>query len=86
MTLDTIEYITSKLKEKWSPEQITGRLKSNIGKTIKVSHETIYKFIWADKKQGYDLYKFLRRKAKKYTFRFTEKQARRGYIRDRVGI
>ena len=86
MTLDTIEYITSKLKEKWSPEQITGRLKSGIEKTIKVSHETIYKFIWEDKKQGYDLYKLLRRKAKKYNSRSREKLAGRGYIMYRIGI
>ncbi|MCK5819897.1 MAG: hypothetical protein KAH18_11790 [Psychromonas sp.] len=64
MTPDTIECITSKLKEKWSPEQITGRLKSGIEKTIKVSYETIYKFIWKDKKQGGELYKFLHRKVK----------------------
>ena len=42
MTLNTIECTTSKLKEKWSPEQIAGRLKSGIENTIKVSHETIY--------------------------------------------
>ncbi|MCK5819669.1 MAG: IS30 family transposase [Psychromonas sp.] len=59
MTLDPIECITSTLKEKWSPDQITGRLKSAIETTIKVSHETNYKFIWEDKKQGCDLYKFL---------------------------
>lgn len=86
MTPDTIECITSKLKEKWSPEQITGRLKSGIEKTIKVSHETIYKFIWEDKKQGGDLYTFLRRKAKKYNSRSKEKLAGRGYIKDRIGI
>ncbi|MCK5818869.1 MAG: hypothetical protein KAH18_06370 [Psychromonas sp.] len=54
-TIETIEYITSKLREKWSPEQKTGRLKSDFEKTINVSHETIYKFVWEDKKQGGDL-------------------------------
>ncbi|MCK5818555.1 MAG: hypothetical protein KAH18_04730 [Psychromonas sp.] len=52
MTLETSENITSKLKEKCSPARITGRLKSNIKNTIKVSHETTYKFIWKYKKQG----------------------------------
>ena len=42
MTPDTIECITSKLKERLSPEQITSRLRSGIEKTIKVSHKTIY--------------------------------------------
>jgi IS30 family transposase len=86
MTVDTIDQITKKIQENWSPEQITGRLKSEIDKPIKVSHETIYKFIWADKKQGGELYKHLRRKAKKYTSRSKEKQAGRGFIKDRIGI
>lgn len=86
MTPDTIKCITSKLRENWSPEQITGRLKSGIEKNIKVSHETIYKFIWKDKKQGGELYTFLRRKAKKYNSRSKEKQAGRGYIKDRISI
>ena len=86
MTPETIQEITSKIKENWSPEQIAGRLDSKLEKVIKVSHETIYKFIWADKKQGGDLYTYLRRKAKKYTSRSKEKQAGRGFIKDRVGI
>ena len=41
-------------KEQWSPEQISGYLKLQ-GKHI--SHETIYKMIRKDKRQGGDLYK-----------------------------
>ena len=86
MTIDTIDQITKKIQENWSPEQISGRLNSVIDNPINVSHETIYKFIWADKKQGGELYKNLRRKAKKYTSRSKDKQAGRGFIKDRVGI
>jgi len=53
---------------------------------ISVSHETIYKFIWVDKKKAGKLYLLLRRKAKKYNARCKDKQAGRGFIKDRVGI
>jgi len=46
------------LREKWSPEQISGRLaKDGI---LRISHETIYQHIWRDKKAGGELYKHLR--------------------------
>jgi len=86
MTTEMIERIKGFLKELWSPEQISGSLKSDINETLSICHETIYKFIWADKENGGELYKFLRRKAKKYTSRCKEKQAGRGFIKDRVGI
>ena len=34
------------LKSRWSPEQIVGRLKAETGKRL-ISHETIYRFIYA---------------------------------------
>ena len=86
MTADMIEKIKGLLKERWSPEQISGALKSDINEVLSVSHETIYKFIWSDKANGGELYKSLRRKAKKYTSRCKEKQAGRGFIKDRIGI
>ena len=66
-----------------SPRQISGRLKDKYGK--KISHETIYKFIWKDKAAGGDLYKHLRRRAKKYNKR-AGKTAGRGLIPNRVNI
>ncbi len=42
------------LNQQWSPEQISGHLKRT--EDISISHETIYQFIWADKKQGGSLY------------------------------
>lgn len=38
-------HVVEKLKRKWSPEQISGRIKEEIGETI--SHEAIYQFIYA---------------------------------------
>ncbi len=46
------------LSQKWSPEQISGFLK--LINALSISHETIYKYIWADKKRGGSLYKHLR--------------------------
>ncbi len=50
--------VTELIKRDWSPEQISGRLKLEC--KIKVSHETIYSFIKANKVSGGDLYKHLR--------------------------
>ena len=83
MTDDLINLIESMLREKHSPEQISGWLKEN--HTVSVSHETIYLHVWADKKAGGDLYTFLRRRGKAYQPR-GKKLAGRGYIKNRVGI
>ena len=50
-----------------------------------VSHETIYRYIWRDKKQGGLLYKHLRHKGKKYNKRGS-KTAGRGLIPGRIDI
>jgi len=77
------KYIRKKLKEDWSPEQLAGRMKIDINKSI--SHETIYKFIYTNKANGGKLYKHLRHKNKKYYKRANEYQ-RRGIIKDRISI
>jgi IS30 family transposase len=46
------------LREDWSPEQIAGWLQRHGELTI--SHETIYRYIWADKATGGTLYQHLR--------------------------
>ena len=50
--------IESKLREDWSPEQISSWLKQN--KDIQVSHERIYLHILENQRAGGDLYKHLR--------------------------
>jgi len=76
-------YIKAKLKEDWSPEQISGRMKRDKGLTV--SHETIYRYIYYNKFRGGRLYKHLRHKNKKYHNRSNSYQ-RRGIIIDRVSI
>ena len=66
-----------------SPEQISGRLKLELG--VKISHETIYRYIWGDKKSGGELYKFLPTKGKKYRSRGGNKD-KRGQINNAVSI
>ena len=46
------------LRQDWSPEQISGRLKKE--QDIRISHEWIYQHILEDKRTGGDLYKHLR--------------------------
>ena len=46
------------LRQEWSPEQISGRLKQE--QKISISHEWIYQHVLADKRAGGDLYKHLR--------------------------
>ena len=75
--------ITPLIKEKWSPEQIAGRLKS-LGKRH-VSHEAIYRFLLADKAAGGELYKHLRHQSKPYRKRYGTNDYR-GIIPGRVDI
>lgn len=63
-------YVLEKLKLRWSPEQIAGRLKKDFGYNI--SHEAIYQFIYAQYRRGgngklvgVDLVRYLRHKHKR---------------------
>ena len=68
-------FTTSELKKvdellalRWSPEQISGRLAREGG--LAISHETIYRHVWRDKKAGGNLHRHLR---------CAQKQRRKGY-------
>ncbi|WP_139682551.1 IS30 family transposase [thiotrophic endosymbiont of Bathymodiolus puteoserpentis (Logatchev)] len=76
-------YISEKLKEYWSPEQIMGRLE--LDKKIKISTETAYRFVLQDKAVGGALYKYLRHQHKKYRKRYG-KNDYRGRIPNRIDI
>ncbi|MEI8328385.1 MAG: IS30 family transposase [Chlamydiia bacterium] len=80
---ELIAVVEGKLALQWSPEQISGWLKTQTSPSI--SHETIYKHIWEDKRQGGSLYKNLRHHGKKYNKRGSGK-AGRGCIPGRVDI
>jgi len=82
MTAALVAKIQEAIGAKWSPEQIGIRLKE---KGIFISHETIYKMIWADKRAGGILYKYLRHHGKRYNKRSSGK-AGRGCIPGRIDI
>ncbi len=76
-------YIRQHLQEGWSPEQISGRMR--VDGLDSVSHETIYRYVYRDQKQGGTLYLYLRHKRRKYARR-SDGYTKRGTIKGRVGI
>ena len=75
------------LRQEWSPEQIVGALALDhpSDPSMRVSHETIYRHVYADKRRGGTLYRGLRQKHRKRRNRSHAKD-RRGIIKDRVLI
>ena len=82
ITADTWAQVKEKLRLDWSPEQISCWLKKY--ELDPVSHESIYQYVYADKRAGGDLHKHLRCQ-KKYRKRHGGKD-RRGKIPNRVSI
>lgn len=82
-----MEYVTTGLRKKWSPEQIAGRLPIDFSDDplMRISHETIYLLVYADKKRGGDLYRHLRQSHARRRRRLNSK-GKRGMIKDRVSI
>ena len=79
---DTWSFVGTKLAETWSPEQISGYLKTNNRPTV--SHESIYLRIYADKRAGGTLHRALRcQKARRKRYGGRE---RRGTIPNQVSI
>ena len=76
-------YIRKHIQEGWSPEQISGRMA--LDGLRPVSHETIYRYIYADQKRGGKLYLSLRHKHRKY-YRRSDEYQRRGQLKNRVSI
>ena len=56
------------LRKDWSPEQVSGHWAATGGP--KVSHETIYRWVWEDKRAGGTLWKHLRGSRKKRRKRY----------------
>lgn len=75
--------VEAMLREDYSPEQVVGRCKLEGLECVSV--ETIYQYVWGDKRRGGDLHTHLRRKGRKYRKRGAKKDSR-GVIRDRVSI
>lgn len=80
-------YVLAKLDKTWSPEQIAGRISRDFprDRRMRVSHETIYQWIKADKRQGGKLYKRLRQSHRKRRRRYGS-SPKTGQIPGRVDI
>jgi len=67
-TAEDFALIDELLRRQWSPEQVVGHLRRT--GQLSVSHETIYRHVWRDKKQGGSLHTHLRgarkRRRKRY--------------------
>ena len=83
MTLEVCALIEEKIQLDFSPEQVSGWLRTE--KDIKISHERIYQHVWADKRENGELYKHLRHSNKKRKKQYGS-QDKRGQIRNRVSI
>ena len=84
MTPKLIAFIEDKLKQGWSPQQISGWLKHRQNKLPAVSHEAIYRHIWKNRRDGGRLYLCLRHRGRKY--RRCGARYRGGRIPNRVDI
>jgi IS30 family transposase len=83
MTEEVIVLVNKQIRLDLSPEQVSGWLKKQHG--IHISHERIYQHIWADRRNGGDLYTHLRQRAKKRRKKYGSKD-KRGQICNRMSI
>ncbi len=62
-----VRYVEAKLKVQWSPEEIAQRIRIDYpdDKEMRISHETIYRWIYLDAGGGGELYHNLRRRRKR---------------------
>ncbi len=81
------KYTMKKLRNGWSPEQIAGRLKLRHpnNEYWYLHHETIYRYIYAQKNKDKALWEYLPRKQKKRRKKYGRK-SQRVRIPDRVSI
>jgi len=74
------EYVVERLKQYWSPEQISGRIRKDQG--IQISPLTIYSWIYRDRTEGGEFYKYLRQSHRRRRKR-RRGEDRRGQMPDR---
>lgn len=84
LTVEMMSDITERIRQyRWQPEQISNRIRKQ-GLAM-VSTTTIYRYIHQDRKNGGDLYRYLRRR-KRYRKLTGQYQDKRGQIKNRVDI
>ena len=83
------EYVTARLVDGWSPDQIAGRLKKKYPKEKYwwITAETIYRWIYQPEQVKRDdpWYEYLRRKQKKRK-KYNGRKVHRAHIPDRISI
>lgn len=62
------------LREDWSPEQVSFKLKE--AGELSISHETIYRYVWREKREGGTLHKHLRGRVKQRRKRYGRNDSR----------
>jgi len=77
VSVDTLKSAFDLVRQEWSPEQIAG--------TMNISHETVYRNVYADKDCGGKLFMHLRSQ-KKRRKRYASGRQRRGQIPNRRSI
>ena len=82
ISVEIWEVVEEKLRQDWSPEQVSGWLEKR--QEIRISHEWIYQHILADQRAEGDLYTHLRQHGKRR--KRYGKYDRRGKLPDRVSI
>ena len=80
-------FVRDGLKKQWSPEQISGRMRLEYpdAQSICISHESIYQWLWRDKRLGGDWHKELRQFSRKRRKQRNSRDSR-GIIKNRVSI
>lgn len=81
------EYVESKIKQEWSPQQIAGRLKEKPPKDLEetISHESIYDYIYNGAEKHEHLYQHLRTARKQRQNRFSRKK-QGNKLKNRISI
>jgi IS30 family transposase len=81
------KYVKDRLKKRWSPEQIAGRMKEDhpTDTEMQICHETVYDWIRNDRRRGGRWHTFLRQSRKKRRKRYGTGE-NRGKIKGRIDI
>ena len=82
-----VQYVEDKLRSDWPPEVIADRVRADHphDERMRISHETIYRWVALDARQGGNLFRHLRRR-RKYRRRQKRYGAGRRFIPGRVSI
>jgi len=90
---DLGRFVRHGLRQRWSPQQISGRLAHERRRpggggdpAMRISHETIYRFVYRRYQQGERWHEQLRRRHKRRRPRCVGQRTARGQIPGRVGI